>query len=118
MKNFYELVKDGAMVSKDDRFVPLRDVYEPFCDDCYSDNELELEYQGSPLVLKGLEQYGGEGMGEKFYYVFSVTYQGVTTNYKIDGYYASYAGHEWSSYRPYEVKHVPVTRMEWVKKES
>jgi hypothetical protein len=118
MKNFYELVKDGAMVSCNDDFVTLEEVYKEFCDDCYEDNKLELEYQGSPLVLKGLEQYGGEDLGSTYFVVFSVTYQGVTTNYKLDGWYASYHGHEFNDYKPYEVEHVPVTKMEWIKKES
>ena len=104
------------MVSCEDEFRTLEDIYSEFCDDCYEDTECELEYQGSPLVLKGLQQYGGEGCGEIFFIVFSVTYMGETTNYKLDGYYASYAGHEFYDYKPYEVEYKEVCKMEWVAK--
>lgn len=116
MKNFYEVVKDGAMVSYNDEFQALEDVYSEFCNDCYEDTECELEYQGSPLVLKGILQEGGEGEGNLWRIIFSVTYMGETTNYGLNGWYASYAGHEFHSYKPHEVEYKEVCRMEWVVK--
>lgn len=113
MKNFYEVVKDGAMVYCDDTFKQLEDLYRDFLN---QDGPDEVEYQGSPLVFKELERHGGEGLGEDYYVVFSVTYMNETTNYKVNGWYASYNGYEFDDLEPYEVEYKEVCRMEWVAK--
>ena len=119
MKNFYEVASSDAIVMTEDDSMSLMEAYTGFVDESYREGEqLELEYQGSPLVIEILEQYGGEGMGDTYYVVFSVTYMNETTNYKLDGWYASHYGHEFHNWEPYEVEKREVVREEWFRKNN
>lgn len=55
--------------------------------------------------VKTVDEYGGEGMGEKYYHVYHFVDHDVYI--RIDGYYQSYNGAEFEN-APYEVK--PVER--------
>jgi len=54
-----------------------------------------------------VESHGGEGQGDRYYMVFSVTNESEVRYFKIDGYYASYAGGEFDG--PFTEVH-PVTK--------
>jgi hypothetical protein len=41
-----------------------------------------------------VDSYGGEGKGDEYWVVFSVTDWGVTRHFRMDGWYASYSGAE------------------------
>jgi|SRR5688500_4330419 len=55
---------------------------------------------GVPCEIPGLgtlayvESYGGEGKGDEYWVVFSITNQDVTRHFRMDGWYASYSGAE------------------------
>lgn len=96
----------------------LRDFYGEFVNDAPSKSEFEFK-DGSKLKFNCLEQYGGQGQGDDYWVVFSVTdvESNKTTNYRLDGWYASYHGHEFDDYNAfYEVEPVEVTVIEWRKK--
>lgn len=44
--------------------------------------------------VKLVDEYGGEGQGEEYWVVFSVSDGEVTRLFRMDGYYASYCGSE------------------------
>lgn len=44
--------------------------------------------------VKLVDEYGGEGQGDEYWVVFSVSDGGVTRLFRMDGYYASYYGSE------------------------
>jgi hypothetical protein len=49
-------------------------------------------------TLNTVEHFGGEGQGDHVHWVFTVTDpQGNLEYWKIDGYYSSYNGSDWSS---------------------
>lgn len=56
---------------------------------------------GTPCEIPGLgtlalvDEYGGEGKGEEYWVVFSITQDDVTRHFKKPGSYQSYAGAEW-----------------------
>lgn len=53
-------------------------------------------------TLKEIDSYGGEGKGEEYWKVFSLTQGAATRAFKLDGYYASYGnGGEYDEF--YEV---------------
>lgn len=66
-------------------------------------------------VVKIVDHHGGEGKGEDYWSVFSVTHFDEVYYFKIDGWYASHCGSEISggSYDFYEVKKIPVQTYEW-----
>lgn len=84
----------------------------------YSEFE-EILNKDTPVILPDgseaymEESYGGEGCGEKYYYVFSLLdlNHGVTRYFKVDGYYASYDGGYYDEL--YEVFPKQVLRTEW-----
>lgn len=45
-------------------------------------------------TLKYVDDYGGEGQGDEYWVVFSITQGDVTRNFKKQGGYASFAGGE------------------------
>lgn len=45
-------------------------------------------------TVKHVAEYGGEGQGDEYWVVFSVTSQDVTRHFKMSGGYASYYGGE------------------------
>ncbi len=62
----------------------------------------DLENQGYSIV--SVAGYGGEGEGDEYWGVFSLTYKGETQLFKISGWYASYDGatiDEWNIRRVY-----------------
>lgn len=60
-----------------------------------------------PVFL--VEDFGGEGMGDTRYVVFSVGDQ----FFKVEGYYASWDGTTWDDPTPFEVKPVEKTVIEY-----
>jgi hypothetical protein len=89
---------------------------ELFNGDLYRPNKgilKELLDRGYVIAVE--DSYGGEGQGEEFWSVFSVTHEGETTFFRFDGWYASFAGSEMSG-GPLDfvkVKKVPVETYEW-----
>lgn len=79
----------------------------------YEDEMLMLSENGYAIKLE--DSYGGEGKGDEYWSVFSVTHSGETKYFKIDGWYASYDGASMTGgiYDFFEVKKVPVQTYEW-----
>lgn len=48
--------------------------------------------------LKYVDNYGGEGYGDLYWYVFTVTDGNTTRHVKVDGAYASYYGGEYDKW--------------------
>ncbi len=48
--------------------------------------------------LKFTDSYGGEGMGDEYWYVFTVSDGTVTRSVKVEGWYASYTGGEYDEW--------------------
>lgn len=73
----------------------------------------EKKFDGLGTV-KLLEHKGGEGQGEEYYIVFSVTdEEGETVIFKKNGYYSSYDGVEWYEDQARLVKPVAITIIEY-----
>ena len=49
-------------------------------------------------TLKYLDGYGGEGKGDEYWFVFTVTDGETTRHVKVDGWYASYTGGEYDQW--------------------
>jgi hypothetical protein len=62
----------------------------------YGDSEYYKEFaekmKGLGLEFKLVEQHGGEEQGSEYYYVFSVTHEGQTKLFRLDGWYQSFHG--------------------------
>lgn len=78
-----------------------------------------LYYTGcsDPIILDSgrvepVHQFGGEGLGDTFYYVFSVAGQYFQRN----GFYDSYEGVDWEDSEFFEVVPKEVTVIEYVEK--
>jgi len=80
----------------------------------YSD--LNKELLSLDIKIKSEDGYGGEGQGDEYWGVFSVTNFLGTTYFKISGWYASYSGSEIEAYNLEAVEKVPVQTYEWKKK--
>jgi len=65
---------------------------------CGGDNPIDI----GGFIVEGLEQYGGEGMGDEYWVVFSVENDGLKKFFKLEGWYASYNGHEFESFIDFE----------------
>lgn len=66
------------------------------------------------FIVEALEQYGGEGMGDSYWVVFSVENDGLKKFFKLDGWYASYNGHEFDNFLDFnEVIQVEKTIKVW-----
>lgn len=87
--------------------------YREFVNESYGEEVLEIPYKDSVITLTCKEQFGGEGQGDSYWVVFSCLYNEKERFYKVDGWYASYSGHEFYDYSPVEVKSVPVQTYEW-----
>lgn len=44
------------------------------------------------LRFRTVENYGGEGQGDRYWFVFEVEYADQIVHYRVSGYYASYDG--------------------------
>jgi len=106
--------------------IPKRPVFEDFVSDYETVDWSEVtealygggietgftfEYEGETHFVKELDQHGGEGQGDEYYYIYEV--DGKT--YKLDAYYASWDGVYWSDAELFEVKPVEVKVTKWVK---
>lgn len=79
------------------------------------EHELIAELKEKGYTLKSEDGYGGEGQGDSYWGVFSVTHNGETTYFKLSGWYASFNGAE-VDYRDLTVvEKVPVQKYEWKK---
>jgi len=77
----------------------------------------KVEFYDYQITL--LESFGGEGMGDTSWYVYEFSNKDSTDNHtmKVDLYYSSYEGEDWScwysSFYKVQPKEVVVTK--WVK---
>lgn len=82
--------------------------FKEFLDDTgYGAKDLNTILAPHDIKFHGEESYGGEGMGEHCWTVFSVTKYGENFYqrfFRVDGYYASYNGFEWDD--PFRWKEV------------
>lgn len=75
------------------------------------DNKFNTD-DGSVINLCLIEQYGGEGQGDNYWIVFTLDKNGKDKiAVRRNGWYASYAGHEWNDYE--EVKPVQKVITVW-----
>lgn len=67
----------------------------PHEDDFDSDycGELANKCRDLGIEFKQVKQYGGEGSGDEYWYVFSCTKDGETKLFRLDGWYQSYEGY-------------------------
>jgi hypothetical protein len=84
----------------------------------YSETGLSVFREENYFVLDGhlfsfVEQYGGEGMGDEYWIVFSVEFDGEKKFYKIPGWYQSHHGSEMDTSSTHEVHKVEKTIMVW-----
>lgn len=91
------------------------EVWDEFYEALYTKESTEKhEWANTPVLPSGpayvVEDFGGEGMGEDRYVVFSVGDQ----FFKVDGYYASWDGTTWEDPTPFEVAAKPVTVIKYV----
>ena len=75
----------------------------------------EIEEFDSVVKAKGItynrvDNYGGEGMGEEYWSVYSFNNDDELVYVKFDGYYASYNGADFSSWFFVDPKEVVVTQ--------
>lgn len=90
--------------------------------DKWRDSYRELSYSVETFsdgvltaTVKEVEQVGGEGQGDTYYYVYQVECEGVVTYYKLEGWYASHYGATFDDkFDLVEVKKIQVMREEWV----
>lgn len=108
MKNFKQFVVENNL--KDLWF----DVIGSDFESDYLDEPNEFKTAG--IVIEEVDHTGGEGQGDIWETVFSVTQNGVCTYYQLDGFYASHYGHEWHDRMAfYEVEEKEVMVKQWVK---
>lgn len=88
--------------------------------DVLSDNSYE---EGATFKINDsysitiVEQYGGEGCGDEYWFVFSVDKDGVAESFwKIPGWYQSYHGGEFEFSNVFEVESREVVVKKWFKK--
>jgi len=88
----------------------LEELLQKVIKDCkWWDGESELDIRNgydweewspkdeSPYKIKMLDQYGGEGQGDTIYYIFALYEDDeLLTNFKVEGYYDSWNGSDWS----------------------
>ena len=96
---------------------PREAEWEEFVEEMEWGTEAEIY---TDLVQKGYtvkseERYGGEGKGDDYWLVFSVTKDGEKKYFRLDGWYTSFSGHEFDQgyLAFYEVKPVEVVVKEW-----
>lgn len=70
----------------------------------FVDSDGTRRFERVPRVLPGVGELhfvaedGGEGQGDEIYFVFKVIFEdGSEQLYRVDGYYSSYNGTDWSS---------------------
>lgn len=87
-------------------------------DSGYEDEMLVLSQNG--YVIKKEDHYGGEGKGDEYWSVFSVTRSGETKYFKIHGWYASHHGPSINgdAYDFFEVEKIPVQTYKWSTKRN
>lgn len=64
-------------------------------------------------VLASVDGFGGEGKGDKYYGIFSVTKNEEITYFRLNGWYASYDGPDIEYWSFKEVKKIQVQTFEW-----
>ena len=83
--------------------------------DTYGNESLTIQVDGDEYKIKCVEHFGGEGEGDKYWAVFSVT--NTKTNkveyWKIPGWYASYQGGEYTFSSMFRVEQVEKTITVW-----
>jgi hypothetical protein len=92
------------------------------CDDYYDQFKEYIDYAyggESPeniggFIVQAVEQYGGEDLGSEYWVVFSVEKDMQKEFFKLDGWYASYTGHEFNDFLDFnEVKQVEKVIKVW-----
>lgn len=64
-------------------------------------------------IVKEVDEYGGEGQGDQYWKIYSVTQGETVRSFKLDGWYASYDGGYYDEF--YEVKPELKTITVWEK---
>lgn len=88
-------------------------------DETYDERQEILRYEESETfevdghTFKHVDRYGGKGLGEEYWVIFSVSNDKETTYWKVPGFYQSHYGAEleWSDI--FEVKSVEKTVTVW-----
>lgn len=75
--------------------------------DTYQPSEFEKWAEGYGIELESVDSYGGEGEGSTYYHVWKFTGQGEEVYLRFDGYYQSYDGSTYESFRHVQ----PTTKM-------
>lgn len=68
-------------------------------------------HEGKSHTVTYIDQKGGEGQGDKFYYVYDLD----GTNYMLEAYYASWEGIQWEDAELYPVQAKVIKKTIWVK---
>jgi len=96
-----------------------RSFYSDLFNECiYKSGRVYETLLDNNYLIEVVDHHGGEGEGDEYWSVFSVTHFDEVYYFKIHGWYASHYGSEISGgpYDFYEVKKVPVQTYEWEKK--
>jgi hypothetical protein len=84
--------------------------YEYFTDGLI---EEEVDFHFAGFIFEHIQQHGGEGQGDSYWVIFSVTKNDKTRYFKVDGWYASYSGHELEYGSFFEVEPYERTIKDW-----
>lgn len=104
------LKEDFIAVLDSDR--DLCETFTNYVDDIWGEQNSLINIGG--FIVQGVDQHGGEGMGESYWVVFSVERDMQKEFFKLDGWYASYNGHEFDNYLDFnEVKQVEKVVKVW-----
>jgi hypothetical protein len=87
----------NAQIDEDEDEFHFNNLYEHLS---WKDKVFILESTG--WYLQMVEDFGGEGHGDQYWFVFTVTDGETTRHVKVDGWYASYSGGEYDEW--FEVK--------------
>jgi hypothetical protein len=71
------------------------------------------EWHTADYSVKLEDEFGGEGKGDEYYYVWSITTKDGTQYFKVDAYYSSWNGTHWDDAELTEVEPVEVVKREW-----
>lgn len=94
-----------------------REMAQELCGGYRSLTDFAEKLAEAGYVIESVDGYGGEGKGDEYWGVFSVTHNEETTYFKLNGWYASYEGGTIDDPEGFcEVEKVPVQTYEWKEK--
>ena len=97
----------GFAGEMDDTAITLSQAINDGTDDEYNENY----FDGGDARVSLVDNYGGEGQGDEFWYVLKFTEGARQVFVRLNGSYSSYAGRDYDDWE--FVKPVQVTRTEW-----